>query len=234
MGISKSTIALIGMLALIALAGIFYRMQSRTPSVKSPQTAEGSYQNDMYGFRIEYPKKLAVHAVEHDIQSDTRAYNAQCESGAIGGCGGSQNPEYQIQFQDQDQKTQFSVNIYVSSLSSVFGGKENEGFTYQVMRGDFKTTAETPLSITDSDIEKIQNSMTFVQTRRSVKCLWTPEFVAIDVKNFSPEMLNGITQRTGYYFDKKLQACEPIAIYEGEVSSIPFHDLVACTNTCPR
>lgn len=198
--------------------------------VNSQNTDVTEYQNEKYGFKIEYPSELRVSAVDYDIQAAQREYLRKCYSGEIAGCGGSRWPDYQVRFQDGSGQTLFSVSIHVIPVAQNLGGKENNGFTYFVSGGR-NNRGEFIQGVDESVVKSIQESLSFIPTKIPVQCLWTPEFIAVDVNEPGIEK-NIYSQASGYYFDQETQSCKSIFLYHGNGPNIPFQDMRSCTSSC--
>jgi len=247
---SKSNIVLLvfgGILFLVLVGGISYYLgvqKGRSLAQSQIETAQTNvnqqdsdlvtsynvYKNDKYGFEIKLPSSLKVNAIDYDIQSDQREYIRKCDSGEIDGCGGSRWPDYQVKFQDGLQQTLFTVDIHVIPVVQYLGGKENNGFTYYVSAGQ-NTQGEFMPGVTETVIDSIENSLSFISAENPVQCLWTPEFVAVDINR--PVIDKNIySQASGYYFDQKTQHCAPISLYHGDGPNIPFQEMQSCTSTC--
>lgn len=192
----------------------------------------GHYQNDKFGFEINYPQEWSLTAKEYDIQTDYRKYLRKCESGEIDGCGGSRWPDYQLEFYNND-KHYFNVNIHVIPLAQYLGGKENSGFTYSVQKINYNTNiAQTPTYyITDSMVELLQESLSFINPARPLGCLWIPDFVGIDISR--PGINKSIySTAKAYYYDNKKNSCQSEDIYYGDGPNIPFSSIDECQKSC--
>lgn len=201
------------------------------------------YVNKEYGFLIRYPDYLKPLAPKIDLYPEHQKYIEMCKSGELNGCGGGPWPDYLIAFLKQDQKVAFIIDIYGSPLKEILGTDsiENEGFTflarkpfnYYKYRG--KTIDIDPIS--DNDIKKITNTMTFFKPNKPLACLRTElsGFDPINDKKYIDENSDKLIDFTSFYFDQKNQECKTKMFYtwKDQINKAsPFDSLSSCISAC--
>jgi len=222
-----------------------------TVPAESPVTTLETYTSEKFGFSLQYPRELEITAAEYDLQADQREYNIMC-SAEEAECGGGRWPDYQIRFYNTDNLPVFTVDIHVIPMAEYFGGKEHNGFTFSVRKiyqiydftnhkpGDPYLTKDITKNVADARITEklitqIESSLTFTKPTKPLSCLWTPEFVGVDVTKpgINPALYE---EASGYLYNSEIKSCEEFSIYVSERarSNIPFQSLAECLSACTR
>lgn len=213
-------------------------LSSPVPSsiVVDPTTNWKTYTNTKYGFAFKYPSNLNMHAVDYNIQGAYKRYVKDCDSGKLGGCGGSRWPDYEIMFVNNQDKLLFSILIDEITLDRENTTKNtNTGFSYSVVRNAYQYPTEMPQSnaltgiLEDQEIQKIASTLKIVNTDKPLTCLWTP-----DTQDTRPTNNSDYEKSRGYYFNPIKNTCDifDITIFKGADINKPFDSINACTSTC--
>lgn len=193
---------------------------------------QGSYQNNKFGFKLNYPQELNLTAQEYDIQADQREYIRRCDSGELEGCGGARWPDYEVRFYNQNDQHYFNVRIHVIPVAQFFGGKEYQNFTYRVQRVAYTRPEDKPqYYISESTKEQIEDSLSFFTPTQPLSCLWLPDFIAIDTSKPGIN-LSSYDYATGYYFNQDTSKCQLAELYYGSGPNIPFQSMEECQQAC--
>lgn len=198
------------------------------------------YVNEEYGFSIKYPDYLKPLAKKIDLSPEKQKYVEMCNSDELDGCGGEPWPNYLIAFQTESQSLAFLISIFNFPMNFKIGGIENEGITFMIQEpynyykyrgGEMKID-----SISDSDIEKITDTITFFKPNKSLACLRTgPEgFDPINDKEYINGNSDKLIKFTSFYFDQIYQKCKvkEYYIWKDSTGKSPFESLSSCDPAC--
>ncbi len=214
------------------------------------------YRNTKYGFTMVYPD-IGLTPREVEVFEKRKADYIYCDIG-ISACPSFIEGKYKIGFFDKNSQEAVSVEIYDREMASdELGGKLSGGFTYLVYRPTYHDEDEGWVNhiISLEDRNKIEESITFIETEKPKSCLWENSYYSYtkeeadllknDVYSYI-KLRNGDTSIYGAENKKEEYLrysgwrynwggdCEEIEYYtwSEDSSAPPFRSREECVQTC--